>query len=196
MVAVVTAAVVAAGLLGPQDALLLFPPDLAVLFAIGVLAAGIVSAGDRMRSLPWHLLALGAAVPVVVLIAVEGATWTNGHLLWVDLAWAPAIGCLLAAMATSRPRPVVRLLDTRALRGLGSFSYSLYLTHAPIVIAVAYGLVLGRVPPGTPTFLLLTALVVPTTIGFARVFAAVFELPFQRARGWRPLLLAIRRRPG
>jgi peptidoglycan/LPS O-acetylase OafA/YrhL len=127
---------------------------------------------------------------------VEGATWTNGHLLWVDLAWVPAIGCFLAAMATSRPRPVVRLLDTRALRGLGSFSYSLYLTHAPIVIAVAYGLVLGRVPPGTPTFLLLTALVVPTTIGFARVFAAVFELPFQRARGWRPLLLAFRRRLG
>ena len=33
---------------------------------------------------------------------------------------------------------VVRLLDSRPLRSLGSFSYSLYLTHAPIVIAVAW----------------------------------------------------------
>jgi peptidoglycan/LPS O-acetylase OafA/YrhL len=60
------------------------------------------------------------------------------------------------ARETSRPRPVVRLLDTRPLRSLGSLSYSLYLTHAPIVIAVSYGLVLGRVAPGTPTFLVLT----------------------------------------
>jgi peptidoglycan/LPS O-acetylase OafA/YrhL len=78
----------------------------------------------------------------------------------------------------------VRFLDTRPLRSLGSFSYSLYLTHAPIVFAVSYELVLGRVAPGTPTFLVLTAILVPTTVGFAQLFAAVFELPFQRQRGW------------
>jgi len=87
-------------------------------------------------------------------------------------------------------------LDTRGLRSLGGFSYSLYLTHAPIVIAVAYGLVLGRVPPGAPTFLVLAAVVVPLTVGFARGFAAVFELPFQRHRGWAPLLRAVRNRLG
>jgi peptidoglycan/LPS O-acetylase OafA/YrhL len=197
MVAVVAAVVGTLGLLGPHvplldDAVRSFTPDLAVLFAIGVLAAGIVAAGERTRSLPWHLFALGAAVPVVVLIAAEGATWTNEHLFWVDLAWGPAIGCSLAAIATFRPRPVVRLLDTRGLRSLGSFSYSLYLTHAPIVIAVAYGLVLGRVPAGTPTFLVLTAVVLPLTVAFARGFAAVFELPFQRHRGWAPLLRTLR----
>jgi peptidoglycan/LPS O-acetylase OafA/YrhL len=201
MVGVVAAVVGTAGLLGPHvavlgDAVRSFTPDLAVLFAIGVLAAGIVRAGERTRSLPWHLCALGAAVPVAVLIAAEGATWTNEHLFWVDLAWGPALGCFLAAVATSRPRPVVRVLDTRGLRGLGSLSYSLYLTHAPIVIAVAYGLVLGRVSPGTPTFLVLAAVVVPLTVGFARGFAAVFELPFQRHRGWAPLLRAVRNHLG
>ena len=205
MVGVVAAVVGTVGLLGPHvavvdDVVRGLTPDLAVLFAIGVLAAGIVVAGGRMRSLPWHLFALGAAVPVVVLIAVEGAIWTNEHLFWVDLAWGPAIGCFLAAVATFRPRRVVRVLDTRGLRSLGGFSYSLYLTHAPIVIAVAYGLVLGRVPTGTPTFLVLTALVVPLTLVFARGFAAVFELPFQRHRGWAPLLRAVRghlpREPG
>jgi peptidoglycan/LPS O-acetylase OafA/YrhL len=187
MVAGVAALVAGVGLLEPQSALIRFTPDLAVLFAIGVLAAGITTAGERTRSRPWGVFAVAASVPVVALIAARGATWTNGHLFWVDLAWGPAIGCLLAAVTTSRPRRLVRLLDTRPLRSLGSFSYSLYLTHAPIVIAVSYGLVLGRIPPGTPTFLVLTAVLVPLTVGFARLFAAAFELPFQRHRGWAAL---------
>jgi peptidoglycan/LPS O-acetylase OafA/YrhL len=184
------------------SALLVVAPDLAVLFAIGVCAAGVVTASDRVRSLPWPAFALAAAVPVVALIAAKGSTWTLTNLFWVDLAWGPAIGCLLVAVATGRPRPLVRVLDTRPLRSLGSFSYSLYLTHAPIIIAVSYGLVLGRVPPGTPTFLVLAGILLPTTVAFARAFAAAFELPFQRHRGWRPLqrsvagrLRARRRRP-
>jgi peptidoglycan/LPS O-acetylase OafA/YrhL len=99
------------------------------------------------------------------------------------MALGPAIGCLLAAVATGRPAPLVRLLDTRPLRGLGSFSYSLYLTHAPIVIAVYYGLLEGHVAPGAATFAVLVAIAVPLTVGFARLFATAFELPFQRHRG-------------
>ncbi|MGZ4650504.1 MAG: acyltransferase family protein [Kineosporiaceae bacterium] len=196
MVAAVAAVVASIGVLGSRvalmnDAVVRFTPDLAVLFAIGVLAAGIVTASDRNRSRPWAVFAVVASAPPVALIIAEGSTWSIDHLFWVDLAWGPAIGCFLAAVATSRPRAVVHLLDTRPLRSLGSFSYSLYLTHAPIVIAVSYGLVLGRVAPGTPTFLVLTAVLLPLTVGFARLFAAVFELPFQRHRGWTPLLRAV-----
>ena len=200
MVALVAAIVVTIGLLGPHvawanDALVKYTPDLAVLFAVGVLAAGIVTASERTRALPWAWFALATAVPVILLISINGEAWSNANLFWVDLASAPAIGCLLAAIATSRPRMVIRFLDTRPLRSLGSFSYSLYLTHLPIVIAVAYGLVLPRVPTGTPTFLVLVAILVPTTILFARLFAAVFELPFQRHRSWNSLLRAIARGP-
>jgi peptidoglycan/LPS O-acetylase OafA/YrhL len=192
MVALVTATVVTVGLLGPHvtlmnDALVRFTPDLAVLFAVGVLAAAVVTAGERTRSLPWAGYAVVATLAVVALIWVEGSTWANVNLFWIDLAWAPAIGCWLVAIATLRPKPLVRVLDTGPLRSLGSFSYSLYLTHMPIVIAVSYGLVLGRISPGTPTFLVLSALLLPTTMAFARIFAAVFELPFQRHRGWVPL---------
>ena len=199
MVVTVSVVVVGVGLLGPHlalmnDALIKFTPDLALLFAIGVLASGIVTANERIRSRPWAWYALVASSPVVALITVKGTVWTNDNLFWVDLAWGPAIACLLAAVATSRPRPVVRFLNTRPLRSLGSFSYSLYLTHAPIVIAVSYGLVLGRVAPGTPTFLVLIAILMPTTICFARLFAAAFELPFQRYRGWTPLRRSISHR--
>ena len=196
MVGLVAAIVVTIGLLGPHvalmnSALVRFTPDLAVLFAVGLLAAGIVSAAERTRSRPWAGYALAATVPVIALMVVKGSAWSNLNLFWLDLAWAPAIGCLLAAIATSHPRPVVRFLDSPLPRSLGSCSYSLYLTHMPIVIAVSYGLVLGRVTTGTPTFFVLAAILLPATVCFARLFAAAFELPFQRHRGWIPLRQAM-----
>jgi peptidoglycan/LPS O-acetylase OafA/YrhL len=198
MVAAVTLVVTSMGALGEQQQTVgslvtQLTPDLAVLFATGVLAAGVVSATPRVRSLPWHWLALAAAVPAVVAVAVEGSVWTIDHLFWVDMALGPAIGCLLAAVALGRPSRLVSVLDTRLLRGLGSFSYSLYLTHAPIVIAIYYGLVAGRVPTGVPTFLLMAAVAVPVTVVFARLFAAVFELPFLEHRGWHALRASLRR---
>jgi peptidoglycan/LPS O-acetylase OafA/YrhL len=164
-----------------------YTPDLAVLFAIGVAAAGILTTSERRRARPWHWYTFALAVPVFALITWRGSVWTIHNIFWVDLAFGPAIGCLLAAVATHRPRPLVRLLDTRPLRRLGSFSYSLYLTHAPIVIAAYYGVMQGWVRPGVPTFLVLCATVLPLTVLFARLFAEVFELPFQRRRGWPAL---------
>jgi peptidoglycan/LPS O-acetylase OafA/YrhL len=196
MVGLVAAIVVTIGVLGPHvalmnSALVKFTPDLAVLFAVGLLAAGIVTAGERTRSRPWAGYALAAAVPAIVLMVVKGSVWSYFNLFWLDLAWAPAIGCFLAAVATSRPRPVVRFLNSRMPRILGSCSYSLYLTHAPIVIAVSYGLVLGRVATGTPAFFVLATILLPVTVCFARLFAAVFEIPFQRHRGWSALRQAM-----
>ncbi len=206
MVGLVAAIVVTIGVLGPHvalmnTALVKFTPDLAVLFAVGLLAAGIVTAGERTRSRPWAGYALAAAVPAVALMVVKGSVWSYFNLFWLDLAWVPAIGCFLTAVATSRPRFVVRFVSSRIPRSLGSCSYSLYLTHAPIVIAVSYGLVLGRVTAGTPAFFVLVAILLPVTVCFARMFATVFEIPFQRHRGWIPLRQAMsarlaRLRPG
>jgi peptidoglycan/LPS O-acetylase OafA/YrhL len=196
MVGLVAAIVVTIGVLGPHvalmnTALVKFTPDLAVLFAVGLLAAGIVTAGERIRSRPWAGCALAAAVPAIVLMVVRGSVWSNLNLFWLDLAWAPALGCFLTAVGTSRPRFVVRFLNSRMPRSLGSCSYSLYLTHEPIVIAVSYGLVRGRVTSGTPMFFVLVAILLPMTVCFARMFAAAFELPFQRHRGWIPLRQAM-----
>lgn len=196
MVGLVAAIVVTIGVLGPHvalmnSALVKFTPDLAVLFAVGLLASGIVTAGEHTRSRPWAGCALAAAMPAIVLMVVRGSVWSNLNLFWLDLAWAPAIGCFLTAVATSRPRFVVRLLNSPMPRSLGSCSYSLYLTHEPIVIAVSYGLVRGRVASGTPMFFVLVAILLPLTICFARMFAAVFEIPFQRYRGWMPLRQAM-----
>jgi peptidoglycan/LPS O-acetylase OafA/YrhL len=187
MVGAVALIIAAVGIVGPHVAhldvfVVQSPPDLAALFAVGVLTAGIVGASTTLRSWPWPRLALAAATPVVAVIWWQGSVWTLGHLYWVDLSLGPAIACLLAGLATGRPAGLLRVLDTRPLRSLGSFSYSLYLTHAPIVAIVCERIVAGRVASGVPFFLVSLALVLPLTLGFARAFAAVFEIPFQRSR--------------
>jgi peptidoglycan/LPS O-acetylase OafA/YrhL len=153
-----------------------------------------VAAGERVRRLPWPWLALLAALPVPLLIVTRGSAWTVNHYYWVDLALGPAIGLLLVSVATRRPAPLVRLLDTGPVRGLGSFSYSLYLTHAPIVVIVHEKIVAPRT--GVPAFLLTLALAVPASLLVARLFAAVFELPFTRNRTWPALRAAMRARLG
>jgi peptidoglycan/LPS O-acetylase OafA/YrhL len=187
MVAAVALVVAAVGIVGPHvprlDTFVIHsPPDLAALFAVGILVAGVAGASSARRSWPWPWLAVGAAAPVLATVWLQGSVWTLDHLYWVDLALGPAIACLLVGLATSRPAPLLRVLDARPIRSLGSFSYSLYLTHAPIVAIVCERIVAGRVPAGVPFFLVSLALVLPVSIGFAWGFSAVFEAPFRRPR--------------
>ena len=190
MVAIVTLVVATIGILAPHvprlDVFVIqSPPDLAALFAVGVLSAGIVGASAARRSWPWAGLALAAATPVLAMIGWRGSVWTLDHLFWVDLALGPAVACLLAGLAIGRPAPLVRLLEARPIRGLGASSYSLYLTHGPIVVVVYEKIVAGRVRQGVPAFVVMLALVLPLTIVFARVFASVFEIPFRRRSSGR-----------
>jgi peptidoglycan/LPS O-acetylase OafA/YrhL len=158
---------------------------------VGVVAAGVVRGSNRW---PWQWLALLAAVPALLLIVLQGQEWTVTHYFWVDLAVGPAVGLLLTGVATGHPAALVRMLDTRPLRSLGSFSYSLYLTHAPIVVVLSQMIVAPRVSPGVPAFLATLALALPVTVVVAWLFAGVFELPFQRYRSWPALRVAMQAR--
>src|SRR5207248_10470196 len=73
MVATVTFVVATVGIVGPHIShlhifVIQSPPDLAALFAAGVLTAGIVGASEARKSWPWGWLALAAAAPVLVTI--------------------------------------------------------------------------------------------------------------------------------
>src|SRR6201995_5018219 len=124
MAGTATLVVAAVGIVGPHiphvDTFVIqSPPDLAALFAVGILSAGIVGASTARSSWPWHWLALAAVTPVLLTIGLQGSVWTLDHVFWVDLALGPAIACLLAGLATGHPAPLLRLLDTRPLRSLG-----------------------------------------------------------------------------
>jgi peptidoglycan/LPS O-acetylase OafA/YrhL len=198
MLGLVTAVVAVIGVLAPSmpavHLLLRLTPEFATLFALGLVAAGVLGAGERVRRLPWHWLAALAALPVLIVLIVQDSVWWDARHYWVDLAIGPAVALLLAALATRRPAPLVWLLDTRPVRSLGSFSYSLYLIHAPIVVVINRKLVAPYVAPGLPTLWVTLALAVPVSVLAARLFAAVFEIPFQRYRSWAPLRAAARAR--
>jgi peptidoglycan/LPS O-acetylase OafA/YrhL len=166
----------------------------APLFTMGLLGAGVIATSERVRRWPWHWLAALTAAPVAVLVLVHGSVWTVNHYYWIDLAIAPAIALLLAAVATGRPAPLVWLLNTRAVRSLGTFSYSLYLVHVPIVLAISRKVVTPHLPAGPPTFWVTFALAVPLSVVTARLFAAIFEIPFQRYRSWAQLRAAVQAR--
>jgi peptidoglycan/LPS O-acetylase OafA/YrhL len=189
--AAVSVPVVVLGLIAPGpspvDKVNGVTPQLAPLFAVGVLGAGIVAVSTRIRHLPWHWLAALAAAPLVALILYNGSVWTVRHYFWFDLAIGPVFAMFLAGVATGRPVPLLWLLMTKPIRRLGSFSYSLYLVHLPIVIVVIRRVVEPHGLSGQPAFWLTVALAVPGSLLAAWLFASVFEIPFQRYRSWTAL---------
>jgi peptidoglycan/LPS O-acetylase OafA/YrhL len=104
-------------------------------------------------------------------------TWTVACCLllswlrpWSGLAAAATVSIILLTRGRSYPR---------ALMMLGAMSYSLYLTHTVIGSRVIN---LGkRFGEGLPTHLALFLLALAVSIGFAALFALVFERPAARA---------------
>ncbi len=171
-----------------------FVPQMAVLFTAGVVAGNVVGSGrQRAARVPWGSLAGVAALPALALILVMGQRWSVENFFWVDLAVCPSIVFLLAGLSVGRAPLAARVLDTRPLRGLGSFSYSLYLVHAPIVIVIDVLAAQEHVPLGLPRLLVLSVTAVPLAVLFAWLFASVFEFPFQHHRSRRDILAAARR---
>jgi peptidoglycan/LPS O-acetylase OafA/YrhL len=190
--ACVTLPVIALGLLAPHrnpvEGLNGFAPHLVPIFGVGLVVAGVITASERIRRLPWHWLAALAAVPVVLVMAAKGSVWTVNHYFWIDLAVGPAMAMLLAAVATGRPATLVWFLATRPVCTLGTFSYSLYLIHLPIIVIIGRGIAPRYIEPGLPTFWFTLILGVPASVTAAWLFSKVFEAPFQRHRSWKELV--------
>ena len=131
-----------------------------------------------------------------MLIILNGSVWTVRHYFWIDLAVSPGIALLLAGVATHRPGPLVRLLTTRPLRRLGSYSYSLYLLHVPIVLGISRTIATTTLLPACPRSGSPWGWGCRSPLLTARWFAAIFEIPFQRYRSWVSLRSAAQARRG
>ncbi|WP_331719108.1 acyltransferase (plasmid) [Streptomyces sp. NBC_00289] len=167
-------------------------PHLAPVFVAGMVGAGVVVASDRVQRLPWGWFAVLAAIPVLVLGVVQGSVWTVDHYFGIDLAIAPAMTMLLAAVATGRPAILVRFLTARPIHSLGSFSYSLYLIHLPLVMAVIRRVAPHFVSSGLPTFWFTLTLALPVSVLAAWLFSQIFEMPFKRNRSWKSMIATSR----
>ncbi|MEA2720435.1 MAG: hypothetical protein QOJ39_2299 [Candidatus Eremiobacteraeota bacterium] len=154
-------------------------PWLVALFAMGVIAADLTARRELPR-LPWNVLTLAAAAVSAVLLV----PWRDGHggdfALWPgDLAVGATVALFfIAARANERILPA-RALALRPVVFVGTFSYSLYLIHAPLVDVV--GALLSRAHASASVTLTVWAAVIALVIAAAYGFYRVFERPFLSA---------------
>jgi peptidoglycan/LPS O-acetylase OafA/YrhL len=155
------------------------------LFALGMLAAYLVQTDDnaaaRVRErLRWGWACVASFALACVLSRLWG--WRSSiiqiHLL--DLPIGIGTFCLLVTTSRDKSGLVTRLLSAKPLVFVGTFSYSVYLIHAPLIQFV-WQYLLGPVQSSpVATFAALmgpgTLFVLAASYGFFRVF----EEPFMR----------------
>lgn len=157
------------------------------LFALGSAAALVAyDASDRYARIrtgfPWKTLALSSGIAFLVLLVrlPPNDPAGIGSLLDVLLGISAASGFLAIAndQRAGRRSLVATILGWRPFVVLGTFSYSLYLIHDPLVLPAMHYLAL--VPPAL-RLTLAFGVVVPGIVGLAYLFARMFEFPFVSA---------------
>jgi len=161
-----------------------------LLFALGMGAAAVVFSSDalpsRLRSaLHWPRLSNGLWLACALLSSVGARLWFGLKPL-TDLLVGLAAAALLISLSTqavsgARGR-LLEWLESRPLVALGHFSYSLYLTHLP-VLALCYFALRPLPWPPIVSALSLSLLGVPASLLVAYVFHLGIERRFIRTRG-------------
>lgn len=156
-----------------------------LLFGCGMLAAAIsFSHEPRFTSLRgrrfWKPLSGGLWLSCLLLS--NGAAWLWFGLkplsdVLVGLATAALLVHLTACVTEARPSRVLSVLESRPLQTVGSFSYSLYLTHLPIV-ALGYLALRHSGLAGPQQALLLLVLGLLASLAVARAFFGLVERRF------------------
>jgi peptidoglycan/LPS O-acetylase OafA/YrhL len=188
-------AMVAAGLCAGMIPVLLLPPGtnfntscpwFVGTFAIGT-AAATCAAKRSSPSLfsqprPWAALTIVLMAAVALVQTRAPHLWERTALWQKDLLNALAIGAFLVFLSRSqmlthaRPPLIARVLSSKPVLFLGSFSYSLYLIHRPIV-ELADALLPSHLQPKVHILALIaTALPASLILGY------LFYLPFERDR--------------
>jgi peptidoglycan/LPS O-acetylase OafA/YrhL len=157
------------------------------LFALGMVAAEVNFSQSRWaagcRRLPWGLLALVLGVGAVTTAALWPGSASNPVTVDYGAGVATAVVlvyCTCRARSSSQA-PIVAFFQSRPAVLLGKFSYSLYLTHWPVLALLQ--IVARQLGAGPLMCILLLALVgAPLSLALAYGFYLAFERPFLRVK--------------
>jgi peptidoglycan/LPS O-acetylase OafA/YrhL len=174
-------------------------PQYLLLFVLGMIGAAVCFSPDRPWSalrerVPWSLLAAASLAVLVALIAVLGRAQAQAKEDYLDFLVGGFALCLLVAATRPRPTRLTRFFGWRPLTFLGTFAYSIYLVHAPLLQVVwQYGLhPLGL--DSTTTLALLVSVGIPLVVAVAYGFFLLCELPFMNTKPAPTIRLTLRRR--
>jgi len=173
-----------------------FPPQFFGLFVLGVLAGDLATdESRRARRISswfrpwWTIVAATLAVPLaVVLVGADPSYFAS------ELVLGGAVAALVVALtAAPADHPARRLLGWRPVAWVGLFSYSLYLTHAPVLqIIWQYGVRPLRLSPNAEFAATLFG-ATAASLAVAFLFHLLFERPFMNHRSVRAMAAALRR---
>lgn len=155
------------------------------LFALGMAAATAAADESTVRTracrVSWWLATVASAA-----LFFCGDSYLGLNALWLDPVVGVTSACLLVGCSrakaghpsTAHTRPL-RLLESPRLVQLGVISYSLYLTHFPLLSLAHLGLRSLSLGPTARLVVLMTA-AAPLCVLFAFLFHLAFERPFLR----------------
>jgi peptidoglycan/LPS O-acetylase OafA/YrhL len=151
-------------------------PHFLGMFAIGMLAAELArSEAPRIvkfrTAVPWGTLCVAAIVAVGVMAKLK-------YFKWIDLPVALLGFAALLGSTTAKGGPLKSFLSFHPLVTIGTFSYSLYLIHAPLLqILWQYVLEPFGVDP-TLRFYFLMTIGVGLVLALSYLFFLAVEAPF------------------
>jgi peptidoglycan/LPS O-acetylase OafA/YrhL len=120
-------------------------PDYFALFALGMLACQIgLGANERLQAFRddtrWGLVSAPFVAVWLCLLYIWRAQSTPAHIFIMDVAAGAVWFILLIALSKPGPNVLRSALSVKPLVFIGTFSYSIYLVHAPLLqIAWQYG---------------------------------------------------------
>jgi peptidoglycan/LPS O-acetylase OafA/YrhL len=170
-------------------------PWLVGLFAMGMAAAAAsyrrLDAGENTRRKSY-------AIACIALFAIVAfSTWQNGYMfkhIYIEdilLGISAAFGLAWAGrhcMNTETRRPlVIRVLSARPLVWIGMFSYSLYLIHVPVWLAIAPAVQQMHLHPAFE-LVFRFCIGLPIAIGCSYLFFVLVERPAMTMRSRSPRL--------
>ena len=163
-------------------------PQFLALFALGILAVKLGQAGaDARLRRALSALAIASIMAFVAAAVGEGSQWIVGRYFYVDLDVGLAVACALCVLFAGGVPVACRVLGSRAGLRLGVFSYSIYLVHGPIVVALNEHVVSRLDIPAADRFALLLVIGLPLVMVLSYSFHLLFEAPFLRHRDRRAL---------
>ncbi|MDT3405066.1 acyltransferase family protein [Mucilaginibacter terrae] len=164
-----------------------------ILFTLGMLAADISFGTDeryqKLKQVRWGLLIVACTVVFVVFKAFaryihlnEVAETEIADVLFGALSFCILTSCSLKNFKGGLARVLYRFLEWKPLVFIGTFSYSIYLIHAPLLqllsVYVIRYLHLKRSASGLVLMLAGTSVIVIIAYGFFRLF----EKPFMNSK--------------
>ncbi len=155
------------------------------LFTLGMLGANIAYGEEarwvRLREKRyWHTLAyvLWATVFLININPLMGLMYSY----LVDLIAGPASMCLLIAAAKPGKNRLRDLFSRPKLVFLGTFSYSIYLMHDPLLRVVLHYVLPSFAKTKVLQYYLLVSVGLVMIVGVAYVFHRLFERPFMNTK--------------